>query len=207
MTGRQRGRRPIEESGPGGDDLRRRDDLHRPDDRVHRRPKSSGNWAYQHRHAMGVNAYLLSLAALFALGGRLGDTWATARWWSLGVVTFAGASAMCGLTPKGSVAEAWIVAFRVDPGRRWGDHVPARVGDRGADVCAARAGRRWPFFRYSRWPDRDRPRPRRLPDRVDLAGHLLGEHPGGDHRPGADRHLQANHESTNPRGWTIGAPS
>jgi MFS family permease len=37
-----------------------------------------------------VNAYLLSLAACFAFGGRL-----------------------CGLTPSGSIAEAWIVAFRV----------------------------------------------------------------------------------------------
>ena len=31
----------------------------------------------------------------------------------LGVVVFAAASALCGLTPKGSLAEAWIVAFRV----------------------------------------------------------------------------------------------
>ena len=34
----------------------------------------------------------------------------------LGVVVFAGASAMCGLTPKGSAAEAWIVTFRVVQG-------------------------------------------------------------------------------------------
>jgi len=60
-----------------------------------------------------VNAYLLSLAALFAFGGRLADTIGHRRMVILGVVLFAAASAMCGLTPKGGLAEAWIVAFRV----------------------------------------------------------------------------------------------
>jgi MFS family permease len=59
-----------------------------------------------------VNAYLLSLAALFAFGGRLADTMGHKRMVVLGVIVFAGASAFCGLTPKGSLAEAWIVAFR-----------------------------------------------------------------------------------------------
>jgi EmrB/QacA subfamily drug resistance transporter len=63
-----------------------------------------------------VNAYLLSLAALFAFGGRLADTVGHRRMVTLGVVVFAAASAMCGLTPKGSAAEAWIVAFRVVQG-------------------------------------------------------------------------------------------
>jgi len=63
-----------------------------------------------------VNAYLLSLAALFAFGGRLADTLGHRRIVTLGVVVFAAASAMCGLTPKGSLAEAWIVAFRVIQG-------------------------------------------------------------------------------------------
>jgi EmrB/QacA subfamily drug resistance transporter len=63
-----------------------------------------------------INAYLLSLAALFALGGRLGDTLGHRKMVVLGVVTFAGASAMCGLTPTGGVAEAWIVVFRAVQG-------------------------------------------------------------------------------------------
>src|SRR5271155_3141607 len=63
-----------------------------------------------------VNAYLLSLAALFAFGGRLADTVGHRRMVTLGVVVFAAASAMCGLTPKGSLAEAWIVTFRVVQG-------------------------------------------------------------------------------------------
>ena len=63
-----------------------------------------------------INAYLLSLAALFAFGGRLADTVGHRRMVTLGVIVFAGASAMCGLTPKGNLAEAWIVTFRVVQG-------------------------------------------------------------------------------------------
>src|ERR1700735_3808324 len=63
-----------------------------------------------------VNAYLLSLAALFAFGGRLADTVGHRRMVVLGIVIFAGSSAMCGLTPKGSLAEAWIVIFRIVQG-------------------------------------------------------------------------------------------
>jgi EmrB/QacA subfamily drug resistance transporter len=60
-----------------------------------------------------VNAYLLSLAALFAFGGRLADTVGHRKMVTLGVIVFAAASALCGFTPKGSLAEAWIVTFRV----------------------------------------------------------------------------------------------
>jgi EmrB/QacA subfamily drug resistance transporter len=63
-----------------------------------------------------VNAYILSLAALFAFGGRLADTVGHKKMVVLGVIIFAAASAMCGLTPKGSIAEAWIVTFRVVQG-------------------------------------------------------------------------------------------
>jgi EmrB/QacA subfamily drug resistance transporter len=63
-----------------------------------------------------INGYLLSLASLFALGGRLSDIFGHRRMCVLGVLVFAGASALCGLTPKGSYAEAWIVAFRVVQG-------------------------------------------------------------------------------------------
>src|SRR3984957_15279213 len=60
-----------------------------------------------------VNAYLLALAALFAFGGRLADTVGHRKMVTLGVIVFAGSSALCGFTPKGSLAESWIVAFRV----------------------------------------------------------------------------------------------
>ncbi|MFE0459279.1 MFS transporter [Kitasatospora sp. NPDC058965] len=63
-----------------------------------------------------VNAYLLTLAAFFAFGGRLADTAGHRRTVVLGVLIFAGASACCGLTPTGSLAEAWLIAFRAVQG-------------------------------------------------------------------------------------------
>ncbi|HEX4434150.1 MAG TPA: MFS transporter [Acidimicrobiales bacterium] len=63
-----------------------------------------------------VNGYLISLAALFALGGRLSDIYGHTKCCVIGVIIFVVASAMCGLTPKGSGAEAWIVGFRVVQG-------------------------------------------------------------------------------------------
>jgi len=63
-----------------------------------------------------INAYLLALAALFAFGGRLADTAGHRRMAVLGVILFAGASALCGLTPSGSIAEGWLVTFRVVQG-------------------------------------------------------------------------------------------
>src|ERR1700729_3650376 len=63
-----------------------------------------------------INAYLLALAALFAFGGRLADTAGRRRMVVLGVVIFAGASALCGLTPSGSAAQAWLIAFRAVQG-------------------------------------------------------------------------------------------
>ena len=63
-----------------------------------------------------INAYLLSLAALFAFGGRLADTIGHRKMVVLGVIIFAGSSALCGLTPSGGLAETWIVAFRAVQG-------------------------------------------------------------------------------------------
>jgi len=63
-----------------------------------------------------VNSYLLTLAALFAFGGRLADTVGHRRMVTLGVIIFAGASALCGLTPKGGAAEAWLITFRAVQG-------------------------------------------------------------------------------------------
>jgi EmrB/QacA subfamily drug resistance transporter len=63
-----------------------------------------------------VNGYLIALAALFALGGRLSDIFGHTRLCVIGVIVFVVASTLCGLTPKGSGAEAWIVGFRVVQG-------------------------------------------------------------------------------------------
>jgi EmrB/QacA subfamily drug resistance transporter len=63
-----------------------------------------------------INGYLLSLSALFAFGGRLADIAGHRRMVTIGVVVFAAASAMCGLTPTGSLDEAWLIFFRVIQG-------------------------------------------------------------------------------------------
>jgi EmrB/QacA subfamily drug resistance transporter len=63
-----------------------------------------------------INAYLLALAALFAFGGRLADTMGNRPMVIAGIVIFAVSSALCGLTPKGSLAEAWLVTFRAVQG-------------------------------------------------------------------------------------------
>ena len=60
-----------------------------------------------------VNGYLLSLSALFALGGKVADIYGHRRMVLIGVTAFAVCSALCGATPTGSVGEAWIIFFRV----------------------------------------------------------------------------------------------
>jgi EmrB/QacA subfamily drug resistance transporter len=75
-----------------------------------------------------INAYLVALASLFAFGGRLADTVGHRRMVVLGVIIFAGASAMCGLTPKGCAAEAWIVTFRAVQGAGGAIMFPAALG-------------------------------------------------------------------------------
>ena len=63
-----------------------------------------------------INGYLLSLAALFAFGGKLADVAGHRRMVTIGVIVFATASALCGATPEGSAAEPWIIFFRVIQG-------------------------------------------------------------------------------------------
>jgi EmrB/QacA subfamily drug resistance transporter len=74
-----------------------------------------------------INAYLLTLAALFAFGGRLADTHGHRKMVVLGVILFAGASALCGATPRGGAAEAWLVAFRALQGAGGAIMFPAAI--------------------------------------------------------------------------------
>ena len=60
-----------------------------------------------------INAYLLSLSALFAFGGRLADIAGHRRMVVAGVALFAASSAACGLTPTTGIAEGWMIVFRV----------------------------------------------------------------------------------------------
>jgi EmrB/QacA subfamily drug resistance transporter len=63
-----------------------------------------------------INGYLLSLSALFAFGGRLADIAGHRRMVVIGVTVFATASTLCGATPTGDGAEAWMIVFRVIQG-------------------------------------------------------------------------------------------
>jgi len=74
-----------------------------------------------------INAYLLTLAALFAFGGRLADIAGHRKMVVLGVVIFAGASGLCGATPRGAGAEAWLVAFRAVQGAGGAIMFPAAI--------------------------------------------------------------------------------
>ena len=74
-----------------------------------------------------INAYILALAAGFALGGRLADVLGSRRVVLVGIVGFAGASALCGFTPKGSFAEAWIIVFRAIQGLSAALMIPAAL--------------------------------------------------------------------------------
>jgi EmrB/QacA subfamily drug resistance transporter len=74
-----------------------------------------------------INGYLLALSALFAFGGKLGDVLGRKRMVLVGVTGFAIASAACGLTPKGGIAEAWIIFFRVAQGAAAALLFPAAV--------------------------------------------------------------------------------
>jgi EmrB/QacA subfamily drug resistance transporter len=74
-----------------------------------------------------VNSYLLALAAAFALGGRLADVLGHRRMVVIGIVGFAGFSALCGATPKGSFAESWIITFRALQGVSGAIMIPAAL--------------------------------------------------------------------------------
>ena len=74
-----------------------------------------------------INGYLLSLSALFAFGGKLGDVLGRRRMVVVGVIGFAVASAACGFTPKGGIAATWIIVFRVLQGATAAVMFPAAV--------------------------------------------------------------------------------
>src|SRR3954451_14007753 len=75
-----------------------------------------------------INGYLLSLAALFAFGGRIADVVGRRTMVIVGIVGFAVTSAACGFTPHGAAAEAWIVVWRVLQGATAALMFPAAVG-------------------------------------------------------------------------------
>ncbi|MFF3176625.1 MFS transporter [Streptomyces sp. NPDC057900] len=63
-----------------------------------------------------INAYLLTLAAFFAFGGRLSDILGHRRVMLCGTLVFVIASALCGAVPSGDYAQAWLIGFRAIQG-------------------------------------------------------------------------------------------
>lgn len=63
-----------------------------------------------------INGYLLSLAAMFAFGGKIADVAGHRRMVLIGIAIFAASSALCGAAPSGSLGEAWLITFRVIQG-------------------------------------------------------------------------------------------
>lgn len=63
-----------------------------------------------------VNAYLLALAACFALGGRLADVFGHRRMVVVGTIVFVVSSVLCGSVPPGDFAESWLIIFRATQG-------------------------------------------------------------------------------------------
>lgn len=63
-----------------------------------------------------INGYLLALAALFALSGRIADVAGPKKMAIIGTIVFAVSSALCGLTPMASYSAAWIITCRIIQG-------------------------------------------------------------------------------------------
>ncbi|MGW2048479.1 MFS transporter [Streptomyces sp. NPDC001858] len=63
-----------------------------------------------------VNAYLLALAAFFALGGRLADLFGPRRIVVTGTLVFVVSSVLCGCVPRGDAALTWLIVFRTTQG-------------------------------------------------------------------------------------------
>ncbi|MFF8833448.1 MFS transporter [Streptomyces sp. NPDC015131] len=63
-----------------------------------------------------VNAYLLALAAFFALGGRLADLFGHRLVLLAGTLVFVLSSVLCGCVPTGGFAQGWLIIFRATQG-------------------------------------------------------------------------------------------
>ena len=75
-----------------------------------------------------INVYLLTMAAVFLLGGRLADVWGHKKMVLVGISGFALFSLLCGLTPAGDFAEAWLVTARALQGASGALMFPAAIG-------------------------------------------------------------------------------
>jgi EmrB/QacA subfamily drug resistance transporter len=93
-----------------------------------------------------INAYIVALAAAFALGGRIADVWGRRRMVLVGVIGFAVCSALCGATPTGSDAEAWMISARVGQGVFAALLLPAAIAIVYSSSPSERRGRAMAMF-------------------------------------------------------------
>ena len=93
-----------------------------------------------------INAYLIALAATFALGGRIADVWGRRNMVLVGVVGFAVCSALCGATPGDSYAESWMISARVGQGVFAALLLPAAIAIVYSSTPSARRGRAMAMF-------------------------------------------------------------
>jgi EmrB/QacA subfamily drug resistance transporter len=93
-----------------------------------------------------VNGYLLSLSALFALGGKIADVFGPRRMVIAGVFTFALCSALCGATPTGSIGETWMIVFRILQGASAAVLFPAALAIVVASYDVAERGKALAIF-------------------------------------------------------------
>ncbi|QIQ06045.1 MFS transporter [Streptomyces liangshanensis] len=75
-----------------------------------------------------VNAYLLTTASFFLLGGRLADLLGHRRMALIGIAGFGVTSLLCGLTPEGSFAAPWLITARALQGVSGALMFPAAIG-------------------------------------------------------------------------------
>ncbi|UPK73049.1 MFS transporter [Nocardioidaceae bacterium SCSIO 66511] len=88
-----------------------------------------------------INAYLVALAATFALGGRVADVLGSRRVVLVGIAGFAISSALCALTPNESWAEWWLVSARVAQGAFAAVLLPAAIAIVFASAAPERRGK------------------------------------------------------------------
>ncbi|MFF7048193.1 MFS transporter [Streptomyces griseorubiginosus] len=93
-----------------------------------------------------INAYLLALAAFFAVGGRLADLYGPRRIVVVGTLVFVVSSVMCGCVPKGDAAQGWLIGFRAVQGVGAALLFPAALAVVVAVFPAERRGRALALF-------------------------------------------------------------
>ena len=133
-----------------------------------------------------VNAYVLAMASLVALGGKLGDRFGGVTTFRAGVTVFFVASALCGLVPHGGMGRAGDDRGPRPAGcRRRADDAGLRLDrDRRLRACPARS-RDGCLHRDQPGVPRGRAAARRVPHPgVHLAPRLLAQRAGRTGRAG-----------------------